>query len=101
MTRLLCITPASFLDTVINLTVEHFGYTYEQAVSAWPSMGSPSGNPPATYYWLSAEFTPSGVALADALAKQLPETQVIEYDFATQPEFPYLKRLEMHLIPLP
>lgn len=100
MKRLLCIIPASLLDTVRELTVQHFGYTAEQAAAAWTPMGSPTGKAPATHWWLSAQFTAEGAALAEVLAAQPPGAQVLEYDFATQPAFPDQQREALQLMPL-
>ena len=95
--RALIVIPAANLAEARAIAVEHLGQTEEQAALSFVPAGSPTGEAPATHYWLSAQVSPENTAKLPSLAASLLWARVEEYDLVTQPGRPVEVLAEMGL----
>lgn len=94
---LVIIETAHLAEAWSMLQMSPFEQTPEQAAESFVPMGSPTGNEPATHYWLSAQFSPGAFAAAQQACEALPWASCFDY---TDPAFPAQKRAELGLQPL-
>jgi len=94
MTRLLIIIPASILDAVRTAAQGMFG---DVALTEFVPAGSPTGEAPATHFWLAGVFNAGDVAKVTALQTVFPTAHVESYDFAIVPGRSFALLAEMGL----
>lgn len=97
MTRLIIIIPAEILDVARAAALGAFG---EIAAGAFVPAGSPTGDAPATHWWLAGLFAAEEAANLPALQAVFPAAHVESYDLMTDPGRPWALREEMGLQPL-
>lgn len=101
MTRALVIILAEHVASACALLeLPPFSQTPEQALETFVPAGSATGATPASHYWLSSEMSPDAWAGCQQLCQSLPWAECHEYDAATKPDFPAIKRAQMGLQPL-
>lgn len=94
MTRLLIIIPAEILDAVRVAALAAFD---DVAKAAFVPAGSPTGDAPATHWWLAGLFEEEELAKIPALQGMFPAAHVESYDLATQAGRPWELLVEMGL----
>jgi len=77
-----------------------FSLSEDEANHLFVPAGSPTGNAPATYYWIAGLFTPENLNAIQGLAMLLPWADCCVYDIDTDPSFPYAKLTELGLLPM-
>lgn len=97
MTRLLIIIPAEILDAVRAASMAAFG---DVAHSAFVPACSPTGDEPATHWWLAGMFSDEEMGKLPALQEAFPAAHVESYTLTTQPGRPWEVLAEMGLRPL-
>ena len=89
MTRALLIIQADHVPSARALaTATPFSLTEEEAANLFVPAGSPTGDAPATHYWVAGLFTPIYWNAIQGLAMLLPWADCHAYDLDTQPDFP-------------
>jgi len=94
MIRLLIIIPVAILEAVRTAAQGVFG---DVALTEFVPAGSPTGEAPATHYWLAGPFNAGDAAKVTALQTSFPTAHVESYDFATAPGRPFALLAEMGL----
>jgi len=82
------------------LELPPFSQTPEQAANTFVPAGSPTGNPPATHFWLSSQMSQEAWDDCQTLCAALPWAQRHAYNEETDPEFPSAKITELGLHPI-
>jgi hypothetical protein len=85
MTRLLIIIPVAILSDVRTAIAGLWG---DWAMNEFVPAGSPTGQAPATHYWLAGVFSPAEMTMVEQLQPSFPDAVVMEYDMDTQPTTP-------------
>jgi len=94
MTRQLIIIPSEILDAVREAAAQAFG---DVAKAAFVPMGSPTGDAPATHWWLAGLFPEDAIAKLPALQAAFPEAHVESYHWRQQPGRPWALMAELGL----
>lgn len=97
MTRLLIIIPVEILDAVRAAAAQAFG---DVAKAAFVPAGSPTGDEPATHWWLSGVFSAEEQALLPDLQAAFPAAHVESYDMKAEAGRPWALLGEMGMKPL-
>jgi len=101
MNRAIVIVEAAYLAAARSLLQqEPFNQTPEEAAETFVPMGSPTGNAPATYYWLSAELSDAALAACQQLCTALSWATCHSYNAEANPQTPSDIRTNMSLQPI-
>lgn len=98
MTRALLIIQAEHVASARALAMATpFNLTEEEAANLFVPAGSPTGDAPATHYWVAGLFTPIYWNAIQGLAMLLPWANCHTYDLGTQPDFPDIQLASLGL----
>lgn len=101
MTRALLIITAEHLASARALAQAYpFNLSESQAAEMFVPAGSPTGDAPATHYWVSGLFEAAYWASIQSLAALLPWAECHMYDMDSEPDFPQTRLAAMHLQPM-
>ncbi|OYW74628.1 MAG: hypothetical protein B7Z37_16900 [Verrucomicrobia bacterium 12-59-8] len=97
MTRLLIIIPADILRAARTAAAGVLG---DSALAEFVPAGSPTGEMPATHWWLAGVFTVEEVARVQMLQPDFPDAVILSYDLAQEAGKPLEILTGMGLQPL-
>jgi hypothetical protein len=101
MTRAVVIIQAEHLLSALALaTAPPFSLTEEEAAQLFAPAGSPTGDAPATHYWIAGLFAPTYWQALQELAMLMPWADCHAYDMDTQPDFPFTQLAALGLQPM-
>lgn len=101
MTRAVVIILQEHLEGAQALaTASPFLLPEEQAAELFVPAGSPTGNAPATHYWIAGLFDSTQWNALQGLAMLLPWADCNAYDMETDPAFPFTQLASLGLQPM-
>jgi len=101
MTRAVVIILQEHLASAQALaTASPFLLTEAQAAALFVPAGSPTGDAPATHYWIAGLFDPIQWNAIQGLAMLLPWANCRAYDMETDPAFPSTQLASLGLQPM-
>ncbi len=100
-TRALVIIEADHLADARGMLLQPpFNHSAEQAATTFVPAGSPTGDAPATHWWLSSEMSAEAWAACQQVCASLPWAQCSDYDSTQAPAYPKQKLSELGLQPI-
>lgn len=101
MTRAVVIIQTEHLASARALaTTTPFSLTEEQAAQLFVPAGSPTGDTPATHYWIAGLFDVAAWNAIQGLVMLLPWADCHAYDMDAQPDFPFTQLAALGLQPM-